>query len=111
MRDLRPISLCNVIYKIVLKVLANRMKVVLSKCISQEQSASISQRSIVDNAIAGIETIHHMKCKTSRKVGEIALKNYIRKAYDRVNCQYLLEIMRRMGFSENWVAWISLCLH
>jgi hypothetical protein len=74
MKDLRPISLCNVIYKIISKVLANRLKPLLNRYISLEQSAFVADRSILDNVTVAMETIHHMKCKTRGKVGEVALK-------------------------------------
>lgn len=56
------------------KVLANRLKIGLrSKCISPQQSAFVDNMSILDNAMVSIEAIHHMKCKTSGKVGDVAL--------------------------------------
>ncbi|PNX88188.1 hypothetical protein L195_g044290, partial [Trifolium pratense] len=79
MKDWRPISLCNVHYKIVAKVLANRLKSILEKCISENQSAFVPGRSILDNAMATIEIIHYMKSKTKGKKGEVALKLDISK--------------------------------
>jgi hypothetical protein len=110
MKDLRPISLCNVLYKILSKVLANRLKPLLNRYISAEQSAFIADRSILDNVMVAMETIHHMKCKVKGKVGEVALKIDISKAYDRVEWRYLLNVMRKMGFCEKWVKWINMCL-
>ncbi|CAJ2636114.1 unnamed protein product [Trifolium pratense] len=74
MKDWRSIALCNVLYKVVAKVLANRLKSVLNKCISDDQSAFVPGRSILDNAMAAIELVHYMKAKTRGKQGDVALK-------------------------------------
>ncbi|CAJ2636477.1 unnamed protein product [Trifolium pratense] len=110
MKDWRPISLCNVLYKIVAKVLANRLKPILEKCISENQSAFVPGRSILDNATAAIEIIHYMKSKTKGKKGEVALKLDISKAYDRIDWEYLKDIMAKMGFSQQWIGWVMLCV-
>jgi hypothetical protein len=110
MKDWRPIALCNVLYKIVAKVLANRLKEVLDKCISDNQSAFVPGRSILDNAMAAIEIVHFMKSKTRGKQGEVALKLDISKAYDRLDWDYLRDIQNIMGFSQKWISWIMLCV-
>ncbi|KAK2456657.1 hypothetical protein QL285_004005 [Trifolium repens] len=110
MKDWRPIALCNVLYKVVAKVLANRLKEVLDKCISDNQSAFVPGRSILDNAMATIEIVHFMKSKTREKQGEVALKLDISKAYDRLDWDYLRDIQNIMGFSQKWISWIMLCV-
>jgi hypothetical protein len=67
MKDLRPISLCNVLYKVISKVLANRLKLLLNRYIYVEQSTFLAKRYIIDNVMVAMETIHHMKCKVCGK--------------------------------------------
>lgn len=93
MRDLHPISLCNVVYKIVTKVLANRLKKVIPCCIYEVQSAFIEGRAILDNAMIATEIVHYMCCKTRGKLGDVTLKIDISKAYDRVDWRYLELVM------------------
>lgn len=67
MHDLRHISLFNVLYKIIAKVLANRLKSVLPRIVLETQLAFIQGRSITDNVIVAFEIIHHMKRKRNGK--------------------------------------------
>lgn len=98
MKDLRPIAPCNVLYKILTKVLANRLKSLLPNMISENQSAFVPGRSITDNVLVAFEVIHHMKRKFGGSDGEVGLKLNISKAYERVSWSYLRDVMRRMGF-------------
>ncbi|MCH97455.1 CNGC5-like protein [Trifolium medium] len=97
MKDMRPISLCNVLYKMVSKLLANRLKDCLGKCVSEEQSAFVEGRSILDNALIAIEIIHALKRKTRGVAGEIVLKIDISKAYDKVDWGFLRGMLERLG--------------
>lgn len=100
MRDLRPIALCNVLYRIMAKVLVNRLQEVLPAVISENQSTFIRSRGITDNILIAFEMIHYMSRKKRGRVGEVALKLDISKAYDRVNWSYLRRRMKAMGFCD-----------
>uniref|UniRef100_A0A803PBV4 Reverse transcriptase domain-containing protein n=1 Tax=Cannabis sativa TaxID=3483 RepID=A0A803PBV4_CANSA len=110
MGELRPIALCNVPYKIVSKVLANRMKGILDHVVSETQSAFIPGRLISDNIMVAFEVMHFLKRKTTGRKGFMAIKLDMSKAYDRVEWSYLRAIMIRMGFDDRWVEMILHCV-
>lgn len=108
--DLRPISVCNVLIKIVTKMLANMMKTILPSITLETQSAFISGRIITDNVVAAFEVNHWMHKKTQGKMGFSALKIDMSKAYDRVERNFLRSMLRKMGFANKWIDWIHLCV-
>lgn len=82
--EYRPISLCNVLYKIFSKVLANRLKKILPSIITEHQSAFVKDRLISDNTLVAFETLHCMKKHKIGETGFMAVKLDMSKAYDRV---------------------------
>lgn len=100
MTELRPISLCNVVYKIISKVLANHLKQMIDLIIADIQSAFIPGRLITDNIMVASEVMHFMKRKTSGKQALMALKLDTSKAYDRVEWTFLEAVLKKMGFTS-----------
>lgn len=110
MKDLRPIALCNVLYKVIEKVLANRLKSILPGIITDNQSAFVPGRSITDNMLLAFELLHYMKQKKKGAEGVVALKLDVSKAYDRVDWGFLMHQMKQLGFDNKWITWMQLCV-
>ena len=83
MNEFWPISLCNVSYKIISKVLVNRLKPILSTIISENQSAFVRGHPITDNVLIAFEIMHYLK-KKEGKESYMAVKLDMSKAYDQV---------------------------
>lgn len=99
----QPINLCNVLYKIYSKVLANRLKKLLPSIITKHQSAFTKDRLILDKILVAFETLHNIQNYKSSTHGYMALKLDMSKAYDRVEWYFLEELMRKMDFNERWI--------
>lgn len=109
-KDLRPISLCNVVYKIASKVLTNRLKRILPDIISQNQSAFVPGRLITDNILIAYELTHFLQNKRWGTDGYAAVKLDMSKAYDRVEWLFVQKMMEKLGFLERWIDLITKCI-
>jgi hypothetical protein len=105
----RPISLCNTTYKIISKLLVDRLRGVLPRLISLAQSAFIPGRWIAENQLIVQEILHSFK-KRKVKGGFVALKLDLQKAYDRVSWSFLKLVLQHFGFSPIFIGWIMECI-
>ena len=108
MRDYRPIACCNVIYKVVSKIIANRLKLILPRIIAENQSAFVKGRLLMENVLLASELVkdYHKDSISSR----CAMKIDISKAFDSVQWSFLLNCLLAMGFPERFIHWIRLCI-
>ena len=105
--DFRPISLSNLIYLIITKVLANRLRGVLESLISPLQLAFLSGRQMMNSAVLAQEIVADW-----RRSGTPCFmwKVDFPKAYDSFDWQFLWNVLQRGGFPEEWIKWMKLCI-
>lgn len=108
MKDYRPIACCNVIYKVVSKILANRLKKILPRIITESQSAFVQGRLLMENVLLASELVkgYHKENISPRCVMNIDIS----KAFDSVQWEFVLKSLRTWGFPEKFIHWIKLCI-
>ncbi|GJT07142.1 RNA-directed DNA polymerase, eukaryota, reverse transcriptase zinc-binding domain protein [Tanacetum coccineum] len=106
-KDFRPISLIGSLYKIIAKILANRLVVVLGDIVNEVQSAFIADRQILDGPFILNEVLQWCK---SKKKQSLIFKVDFEKAYDSVRWDFLDEVLKKFGFGDKWCTWIQSCL-
>ncbi|GKF07259.1 hypothetical protein Tco_0041483, partial [Tanacetum coccineum] len=106
--DYRLISCCNVLFKCISKIIANRIKESLKRLINPNQSAFVPGRCISDNILATQEIMHNYHF--DRGVPRCAFKVDIQKAYDTVDRAFLREVLIGFGFHDRMVTWIMECV-
>ncbi|KAK2433359.1 hypothetical protein QL285_018637 [Trifolium repens] len=107
LNDFRPISLVGSLYKILAKVLANRLRLVVGSVVSEAQTAFVKSRQILDGVLIANEVVD--EARRSKK--ELLLfKVDFEKAYDSVDWKYLDEVMGKIAFPVLWRKWIKECV-
>ncbi|GJV99319.1 RNA-directed DNA polymerase, eukaryota [Tanacetum coccineum] len=106
-KDFRPISLIGSVYKIIAKILANRLVSVLGDLVNEIQSAFVADRQILDGPFILNELVQWCK---SKKKQSMVFKVDFEKAYDSVRWDFLDVVMKKFGFGERWCNWIQKCL-
>ena len=108
--DYRPIALCNVYYKIYSKFFTRCLQPMMEKLISENQSAFVPGRAVGDNVLITHEVLHYLKTSKAEQRCAIAVKTDMSKAYDRLEWDFILLVMLRLGFHQKLVNCIMQCI-
>lgn len=105
--DFRPISCCNLVYKVISKIIANRLKHVLQECASPNQAVFQKGRSLGENVLLATELIRNYQKTSCPKVS--MLKVDIRKAFDTMCWDFVSKLLEAQNFPPLFREWIRQC--
>ncbi|KAK8934810.1 hypothetical protein KSP39_PZI014724 [Platanthera zijinensis] len=105
----RPISLCSTIYKVTANILANRMKPLLKRLISEDLAAFVPGRLIADNCMLAQELVHRLHT-TESNTGYMAIKIDLEKAFDRMQWSFVKRALLAFNFPPQWINLIMECI-
>ena len=105
----RPISLCNTVYKVIMKIIVARLGPYLEKFISPLQTAFVLGRKGIDNAIIVHEIVHTLR-KKKEKVGYMAIKVDLEKAYDKLKWSFIRGMLIRANLPADLIDLIMSCV-
>ncbi|XP_010495633.1 PREDICTED: uncharacterized protein LOC104772751 [Camelina sativa] len=106
--DYRPISCLNSVYKVISKLLARRLQILLPDMIQENQTAFIKDRQIVENVLLASELVQGYNSVGTSKRG--MLKIDLRKAFDSIEWSFILDILIATNFPSKYILWISQCI-
>ena len=104
LKKFRTISLLNVDYKIISKVLANRLKTVMSSIISLEQTCCVPSRDIADNIMSVRDVIDFIDVSNQE---EFLIKIDQEQAFYRVSHSFITKVLSKFNFGKTFISWIK----
>lgn len=104
LKKFRPISLLNCSFKIFSKLLTIRLGKVCQRLVAEQQSAFLKGGYILESVVVAHEIVHSIH--KSKEPGVILKLDY-EKAYDRVDLDFLFEILESRGFGDKWIRWLK----
>ncbi|XP_019163545.1 PREDICTED: uncharacterized protein LOC109159892 [Ipomoea nil] len=107
--DFRPITLLNVIFKIISKVVVNRLRPLMDKLVGPHQNSFLPGRSTLDNIVLTQEIMHGMRKKKGKK-GSLVMKIDLHKAYDSIDWSFLKHTLQDFGFPTQLISLILFSL-